>query len=154
MLLRSPQAAELAGLLTAQGATVTRQDDGALAVTGLDAAAIGDHQLRRMIQRACARAGFVPRVVARATKFGVLLGLVASVAGVTLVPALVARRLPPQVWLQVRLQVRLLGPAEPVTRPITRSPPGRRPQACGPRRPRRPGPEAGGPPADSAAAAA
>ena len=42
VLLRSPQAAELAGLLTARGATVTRQDDGALAVTGLDAAAIGD----------------------------------------------------------------------------------------------------------------
>jgi len=42
VLLRSPRAAELAGLITAQGATVTRQDDGALAVTGLDAAAIGD----------------------------------------------------------------------------------------------------------------
>ncbi len=42
VLLRSPQAAELAGLLTAQSATVSRQDDGALVVTGLDAAAIGD----------------------------------------------------------------------------------------------------------------
>ena len=42
VLLRSPRAAELAGLLTAQGATVTRQDDGALTVAGLDAAAIGD----------------------------------------------------------------------------------------------------------------
>src|SRR5271156_6746538 len=31
-----------------------------------------------MIQRACARAGFVPRVVARATHFGVLLSLVAA----------------------------------------------------------------------------
>jgi len=67
-----------------------------------------------MIQRACARAGFVPRVVARATDFGVLLSLVAAGAGVTLVPALAARRLPPQV----QLQVRLLGPAEPVTRQI------------------------------------
>ena len=63
-----------------------------------------------MIQRACARAGFVPRVVARATDFGVLLSLVAAGAGVTLVPALAARRLPPQV--------RLLRPAEPVTRQI------------------------------------
>jgi DNA-binding transcriptional LysR family regulator len=67
-----------------------------------------------MIQRACARAGFVPRVAARATDFGVLLSLVAAGAGVTLVPALAARCLPPQV----RLQVRLLRPAEPVTRQI------------------------------------
>jgi DNA-binding transcriptional LysR family regulator len=63
-----------------------------------------------MIQRACARAGFVPRVVARATDFDVLLSLVAAGAGVTLVPALAARRPPPQV--------RLLRPAEPVTRQI------------------------------------
>src|SRR5580693_5264781 len=63
-----------------------------------------------MIQRACARAGFVPGVVARATDFGVLLSLVAAGAGVTLVPALAARRPPPQV--------RLLHPAEPVTRQI------------------------------------
>ena len=63
-----------------------------------------------MIQRACARAGFVPRVVARATDFHVLLSLVAAGAGVTLVPQLAARHLPPQV--------RLLRPAEPVTRRI------------------------------------
>jgi DNA-binding transcriptional LysR family regulator len=63
-----------------------------------------------MIQRACARAGFVPSVVARATDFGVLLSLVAAGAGVTLVPGLAARWLPPQV--------RLLVPAEPVTRQI------------------------------------
>jgi len=61
-----------------------------------------------MIQRACARAGFAPGVVARATDFGVLLSLVAAGAGVTLVPALAARRPPPGV--------RLLRPAEPVTR--------------------------------------
>ena len=42
VLVRSPRAAELAGLIAARGATVTRQDDGALVVTGLDAAAIGD----------------------------------------------------------------------------------------------------------------
>jgi DNA-binding transcriptional LysR family regulator len=63
-----------------------------------------------MIQRACARAGFVPRVVARATDFHVLLSLVAAGAGVTLVPALAARRPPPQV--------RLVSPAEPVTRQV------------------------------------
>jgi DNA-binding transcriptional LysR family regulator len=63
-----------------------------------------------MIQRACARAGFVPRVVARATDFQVLLSLVAAGAGVTLVPGLAARRLPPRV--------RLVPPAEPVTRRI------------------------------------
>jgi len=39
-----------------------------------------------MIQRACARAGFVPTVVARATDFVVLLNLVAAGAGVTLSP--------------------------------------------------------------------
>ena len=42
VLVRSPRAAELAGLITARGATVTPEDDGALAVTGLDAPAIGD----------------------------------------------------------------------------------------------------------------
>jgi DNA-binding transcriptional LysR family regulator len=63
-----------------------------------------------MIQRACARAGFVPRVVARATDFRVLLSLVAAGAGVTLVPRLAAQPLPPGV--------RLLTPAEPVTRQV------------------------------------
>ncbi len=42
MLLRSPRAAELAPLITASGAAVAPQDDGALVVTGLDAAAVGD----------------------------------------------------------------------------------------------------------------
>jgi ABC-2 type transport system ATP-binding protein len=42
VLLRSPRAAELAGLIKAEGGAVTPQDDGALVVTGLDAAAIGD----------------------------------------------------------------------------------------------------------------
>ena len=42
VLLRSPRAGELAALLTARGATVTPQPDGALVITGLDAAAIGD----------------------------------------------------------------------------------------------------------------
>ncbi len=41
-LVRSSRAAELAGLMTARGATVSHTDDGALAVTGLDAPAIGD----------------------------------------------------------------------------------------------------------------
>ena len=63
-----------------------------------------------MIQRACARAGFVPRVVARASDFQVLLGLVAAGAGVTLVPGLAARWLPPRV--------RLVPPADPVTRRV------------------------------------
>jgi ABC-2 type transport system ATP-binding protein len=40
--VRSPRAGELAGLMAARGATVTREDDGGLAVTGLDAPAIGD----------------------------------------------------------------------------------------------------------------
>jgi ABC-2 type transport system ATP-binding protein len=42
VLVRSPRAAELAELITQRGGTVTPQDDGALVVTGLDAAAIGD----------------------------------------------------------------------------------------------------------------
>lgn len=63
-----------------------------------------------MIQRACARAGFVPHVVARATDFAVLLSLVAAGAGLTLVPELAARRLPEGI--------RLLPPAVPVTRQI------------------------------------
>ena len=63
-----------------------------------------------MIQRACARAGFVPRVVARATDFAVLLSLVAAGAGLTLVPELAAQNLPKGV--------RLLPLADPVTRQI------------------------------------
>jgi DNA-binding transcriptional LysR family regulator len=63
-----------------------------------------------MIQRACARAGFVPGVVARSTDFHVLLSLVAAGAGVTLVPQLATRLVSPHV--------RLLQPAEPVTRQI------------------------------------
>jgi DNA-binding transcriptional LysR family regulator len=63
-----------------------------------------------MIQRACARAGFVPCVVARASDFAVLLSLVAAGAGLTLVPELAARNLPKGV--------RLLPPANPVTRQI------------------------------------
>ena len=42
VLVRSPRAADLAGLLTARGAAVTPEDDGGLAVAGLDAPAIGD----------------------------------------------------------------------------------------------------------------
>jgi ABC-2 type transport system ATP-binding protein len=40
--VRSPQAGELAALLTARGATVTRQDDGTLAVTGSTPEEIGE----------------------------------------------------------------------------------------------------------------
>jgi ABC-2 type transport system ATP-binding protein len=40
VLVRSPRADELAGLLTGRGAVVVRQDDGGLAVTGMDAPAI------------------------------------------------------------------------------------------------------------------
>ena len=70
----------------------------------------GHTSCAEMIQRACARAGFVPRVVARASDFAVLLSLVAAGAGLTLVPELAARNLP--------TGVRLLPPAEPVTRQI------------------------------------
>jgi DNA-binding transcriptional LysR family regulator len=70
----------------------------------------GNTSCAEMIQRACARAGFVPRVVARATDFAVLLNLVAAGAGLTLVPELAARHR--------RDGIRLLPPAEPVTRQI------------------------------------
>jgi len=79
-------------------------------LAGLPFLAPRDTTSAEMIQRACARAGFVPRVVARASDFAVLLSLVAAGAGVTLVPALAARWLPPQV--------RLIRPAEPVTRQV------------------------------------
>jgi ABC-2 type transport system ATP-binding protein len=42
VLIRSPRAAELAALLTARRATVQSEPDGALVVTGTDAAEIGD----------------------------------------------------------------------------------------------------------------
>jgi DNA-binding transcriptional LysR family regulator len=63
-----------------------------------------------MVQRACARAGFVPTVAARATDFRVLLSLAAEGVGVALVPRLAARDVPPGV--------RLMEPAEPVTRQV------------------------------------
>ena len=63
-----------------------------------------------MVQRACARAGFVPRVAARAGDFHVLLRLAGAGAGVALVPRLAARDVPPGV--------RLVEPAEPVTRQV------------------------------------
>jgi DNA-binding transcriptional LysR family regulator len=71
-----------------------------------------------MIQRACARAGFVPRIVARATDFGVLLSLVAAGAGVTLVPSLAARGEAALAAGGEATGARLLWPAEPVTRRI------------------------------------
>jgi DNA-binding transcriptional LysR family regulator len=70
----------------------------------------GNTSCAEMIQRACAQAGFVPRIVARATDFAVLLSLVAAGAGVTLVPELATGCLP--------AGVRLLSPAEPVTRQV------------------------------------
>jgi len=42
VLVQSPRAVELASLLTASGAVVEPEDDGGLAVTGMDAAAVGD----------------------------------------------------------------------------------------------------------------
>jgi ABC-2 type transport system ATP-binding protein len=42
VLVRAPRAGELAGLLTATGATVTPANDGALSITGMDASTIGD----------------------------------------------------------------------------------------------------------------
>lgn len=42
VLVRSPRASELAGLLNASGAVIQPEGDGGLVVTGLDAPAIGD----------------------------------------------------------------------------------------------------------------
>ena len=42
VVVRSPRDSDLAGLLAARGAAVTAEPDGGLAVTGLDAAAIGE----------------------------------------------------------------------------------------------------------------
>jgi ABC-2 type transport system ATP-binding protein len=49
VLVRSPRAAELSGLLTAHGAGVRPEGDGGLTVTGLDAPAIGDLAARHGI---------------------------------------------------------------------------------------------------------
>ena len=82
----------------------------ALAKTDLRPVLLEATSCAEMIQRACARAGFVPHVVARATDFAVLLSLVAAGAGLTLVPGLATHARPEGV--------RLLSPAEPVTRQI------------------------------------
>jgi ABC-2 type transport system ATP-binding protein len=42
VLIRSPRSDELSKLLTGRGATVTQEPDGAMAVAGIDASAIGD----------------------------------------------------------------------------------------------------------------
>jgi DNA-binding transcriptional LysR family regulator len=63
-----------------------------------------------MTRRACAYAGFVPRVVARANEFPVQLGLVAAGAGVALIPELAAVGVPESV--------RLVRPARPIVRQI------------------------------------
>jgi len=49
VLLRSPRAGELAGLLTTGGAAITPEAGGALVVTGMDAPAIGDLAARHGI---------------------------------------------------------------------------------------------------------
>jgi DNA-binding transcriptional LysR family regulator len=86
------------------------------AVSGLPFLAPRDStSCAEMIQRACARAGFVPRVVARASDFAVLLSLVAAGAGVTLVPALAAPS--PPAGIRFR-GVCLLWPETPVTRQV------------------------------------
>jgi len=69
-----------------------------------------DTSCAEMIQRACAQAGFAPRIAARARDFHVLLSLAAVGAGVSLVPRLAARHVPQGV--------RLVAPARPVTRRI------------------------------------
>ena len=49
VLVRSPRAGELASLLAASGAKVRREDDGALAVNGMDQATVGDLAVSRGI---------------------------------------------------------------------------------------------------------
>jgi ABC-2 type transport system ATP-binding protein len=49
VLVRSPRAGALAGLLTAGGAAITPEGDGSLVVTGMDAPAIGDLAARHGI---------------------------------------------------------------------------------------------------------
>ena len=109
-----PLAADGSVALAADGSVALAAAGGSVALAGLSGqpflAPREATSCAEMIQRACARAGFVPRVVARATDFQVLLSLVAAGAGVTLVPGLAARRLPPGV--------RLVPPAEPVTRRV------------------------------------
>jgi DNA-binding transcriptional LysR family regulator len=63
-----------------------------------------------MTRRACAEAGFTPRIVARSSDFQVLLNLVAASVGVALVPQLAATHLPSNV--------RLLRPRQNLTRSI------------------------------------
>jgi DNA-binding transcriptional LysR family regulator len=63
-----------------------------------------------MTRRACAYAGFVPRIVARANEFPVQLSLVAAGAGIALIPQLAAPHLPDGV--------RLVRPVRPITRQI------------------------------------
>lgn len=70
----------------------------------------GGTSCAEMVQRACALSGFVPRVVARATDFQVLLNLVAAGAGVMLIPSLAADHVP--------RGVRLVCPTRSITRQV------------------------------------
>lgn len=63
-----------------------------------------------MTRRACAEAGFAPRIVARSSDCQVLLNLVGSSVGVSLIPRLAAIHVPESV--------RLIQPAQALTRSI------------------------------------
>ncbi|WP_134734606.1 LysR family transcriptional regulator [Amycolatopsis nivea] len=80
LLALSPELAGKLGLADGQKARLSRFAEQPWLVPSKE------FSCHEMIQRACGAAGFVPDVVAEATDFGVLTALVASGAGVALVP--------------------------------------------------------------------
>jgi DNA-binding transcriptional LysR family regulator len=67
-----------------------------------------DTSCHQMLQRACGASGFVPQLVAQTGDYAAVLALIAAGAGVTLMPLLGARNIPPGVVLR------------PLARPINR----------------------------------
>lgn len=92
-------------------------DPVALSGEPIDLAVLSDHawlsvpsdtSCHQMLQRACGASGFVPQLVAQTGDYAAVLALIAAGAGVTLLPLLGARNIPPGVVLR------------PLARPVSR----------------------------------
>ncbi|MFH9353156.1 LysR family transcriptional regulator [Kitasatospora sp. NPDC017646] len=86
----------------------TGPHEGADAVEPVDLATLADHAwisaphrttCFEMSQRACGNAGFVPRIIAECGDFPAVLAMVAAGIGVSLIPRMAVRHIPPGVML-------------------------------------------------------